>query len=63
MFLKPGAEVCQGGDHSPPLSKNWTENPVTKVATKNITCTIVNPKQVPHIDIRGGFKTKKCNIL
>ena len=53
MFLKPGAEVCQ----------NSTENPVTKVATKNITCTIVNPKQVPHIDIRGGFKTKKCNIL
>ena len=49
MFLKPGAEVCQ----------NSTENPVTKVATKNITCTIVNPKQVPHIDIRGGFKTKK----
>ena len=47
MFLKPGAEVCQ----------NSTENPVTKVATKNIT--IVNPKQLPHIDIRGGFKTKK----
>ena len=57
MLLKPGAEVCQGGDHSPPLSKNSTENPVTKVATKNIT--IVNPKQLPHIDIRGGFKTKK----
>ena len=55
MFLKPGAEVCQ----------NSTENPVTKVATKNITCTIVNPKQLPlpYIDIRGGFKTKKCNIL